>query len=165
LVGVAVEVGVLVTVGLLVGVAVSVLVGNGVAVLVAVAVGVSVAVAVGAAMVVTSGAETHPAGSEIVGLTKTSMHAWLVKVSPTASGAATTSVTFPVSAGSCGPSACPNLVIVIVPLAPTAGVVALQLSEQVTETKVYGALITSVIEALRIGRPLCWSTDSSIVIV
>jgi hypothetical protein len=167
LVGVADAGTVPVAVGVVVfvGVAVAVLVGDGVAVFVAVGVGVSVAVAVGAAMVVTSAAETHPAGSEIVWVTKTSMQAWLVKLAPTVSGAATTNVTVPFRAGSCGPSDCPNPVIVTVPLVPTAGVVALQLNEQVTDTKVNGALIASVMDPLTIGRPLCCSTDSSIVIV
>src|SRR4029079_7986281 len=56
-------------------------------------------------------------------------------------------------------------VIETVPSDPTAGVVAVQVIEQVTETNVNPAESWSVIETLWIGRPLCWSTDSSIVIV
>jgi hypothetical protein len=78
-----------------------------------------------------------------------------VKLAPTASGAATTSVTVPVKTGSCGPSSSPKPLIVTVPLAPTAGLVAVHDNEQLTETKVKGATISSVIVTLLIGRPLC----------
>ena len=45
--------------------------------------------------------------------------------------------------------------IVTVPLAPTAGLVAVHDNEQLTDTKVKGATISSVIVTLLIARPLC----------
>ena len=71
-----------------------------------------------------------------------------MNVAPTVLDAATTSVTVPLIVGSNGPDACPNPVIVTVPSEPTAGVVAVQVIEQVTDTKVNPAESWSVIETL-----------------
>jgi hypothetical protein len=157
--------GAIVTVDDAATVAVAVLVAVTVSVAVAAELAVPVAVAVGASTVVTAGAEMQNWGSDIVGVTKTSRHAWFVKLAPTASGAATTSVTVPVKFGSCGPSSSPKPLIVTVPLAPTAGLVAVHDNEQLTDTKVKGATISSVIVTLLIARPLCWSDASSIAMV
>ena len=139
LINVGVEDGAAVAVSVGVAVCVGVSVGVGVLVSVGVAVGVSVGVAVGGSIVVTCGAETQTSGSDSVGDTNAVTHAWFVKLSPTLSGAAMTSVIVPDSVGSNGPSAAPNPVTVTRPLAPTLGVVAVQESEHDTDTNVNGA--------------------------